>query len=579
MKKWIVAPAAPPEFNAQFPEIHPVARQLLWNRGIKSADEVKDFFDPSYEKHVHDPFLFREMETACERVWQAIDKGEKVVVHGDYDADGITGSVVLLTTFRAAAKRLGKDPDLFSSYIPHREKEGYGVRKDGVDVIAARGAGLMITVDCGIGCAEEIAYAKEKGIDTIVVDHHQIPEKIPQCIILHPLVEGETYPYKKLAAVGVAFKFACGFIKYAARLGSPYEAGYEKWLMDLVAIATVTDFMPLVGENRALEKFGLMVLNKNRRPGLKKILETAGAEIGKLDTQTVGFTIGPRLNAASRMDHADVALRTLMAETDEEAAPLAEELNRLNKERQKYTVEIVAASRSEVKGGSGKKIHLIKGEGWSAGIVGLVAGKIANETGVPTFVFGQEGERIVGSGRSIPEFNVVVAMERAKEHLARFGGHPQACGLTILGEENYAAFCKNIEAYAEEVLAKADLRPAVQVDAELSASQATWDLLEWLNKFEPHGEGNPSPKFLMSDLLVSSVDNLGKTGTHARVSVRGDLPRELKCIGFGFAETMKQFPPGSRIDAVVEVGINEWMGRKSIQVKLLDVRATEKVLA
>lgn len=569
--RWRVAPNTPEEMRQRFPEVHPIALRLLVNRGITTQEAMDEFLEPEYG-NLHDPFLFRDMERACERVWKAIEKGEKVVIHGDYDADGITGSTVLMTTFRDAAKRLGKDPDLFISYLPHREKDGYGVRPETVERLAKEGATLMITVDCGISCRSEIALAKEHGMDTIVVDHHQIPEKIPECIILHPLVEGETYPFKKLAAVGVSFKFACGFIAHSAKKGSPFKPGYEKWLMDLVSIATVTDVMPLIGENRTLEHFGLKVLNQTKRIGLRKLIEGAGLEFGGMDTVSVGFMIGPRINAASRMEHAELAFKCLMAETEEDAATYAERLNQANRDRQKYTEEIMAVAKREVAAQGEKKIHCIAGEGWSAGIVGLVAGRISNERGRPVFVFGKEGERMVGSGRSIPGFDVVKAMERAKGHLERFGGHPQACGLTIVGEDNYAAFCRLAEEYADEVLAGADLRPALDIDAELRMSQVTWDLVECLTKLEPFGEGNPRPRFLLADLLVSAVDVIGKNRNTVRISAAGDLPKERKFIGFNFVSKAEGIVPGMRVDAVVEIGINAWNGTKEIQLKLLDVR-------
>jgi single-stranded-DNA-specific exonuclease len=574
--RWRVAPELSDEVRQRFPEVHPVALRLLANRGISTQEEIDAFLEPDYED-LHDPFLFRQMEEACARVWAAIENGQKVVIHGDYDADGITGSAVLMTTFRAAAKRLGKDPGLFESYLPHREKDGYGVRPETIERLAKEGATLMITVDCGISCRPEIALAKEKGMDVIVVDHHQIPEKIPECVILHPLVEGETYPFKKLAAVGVAFKFACGFIAYAARRGSPFEPGYEKWLMDLVAIATVTDVMPLVGENRTLERYGLIVLNKTRRIGLRKLIESAGLEFGGMDTASVGFSIGPRINAASRMEHAELAFKCLMAESEEEASAYAERLNQANRDRQRYTEEIMEAARRDVAAQGDRKIHCVMGEGWSAGIVGLVAGRLVAERGRPVFVFGRDGERIVGSGRSIPGFDVVKVMERARDRLARFGGHPQACGLTVMGEENYAGFCREVEAYADEALAGADLRPVLEIDAELRMSQVTWELVDWMAKLEPFGEGNPRPRFLLRDLLVSSVDVIGKNRNTVRIAARGDLPKEAKLIGFNFVAKAEGVGPASRIDAVVELGVNAWNGRKEIQLKLVDVAQAGRV--
>ena len=573
--RWRIAPPAPEEMRRRFPDLHPVALQLLWHRGVREEEAVRRFLEPNYERDVHDPFLFRDMRRACARVWRALEIGQKIVIHGYYDADGVTGSVLLMDVFRKGAELMGADPGLLSHYTPHREKEGYGVRRETVEALAARGEQLMITVDCGIGCAAEIALAAEKGIDTIVVDHHQVPERIPECIIIHPWVEGETYPFKNLAAVGVAFKFACGFIRYAAERNVFYEPGYEKWLLDLVAIATVTDVVLLQGENRVLETFGLKVLNKTRRPGLKALLETAGLENGSIDTVSVGFAIGPRINAASRMEHASMAFDTLMAATPEEARVLAERLNETNRDRQRYAEKIMTEARCQVSDADGKKILVSAGEGWTAGIVGLVAGKFANELSMPVFVFGKDGDKFVGSGRSIPEFNVVAGMEHAKKFLAKFGGHPQACGLTIFGQENFDGFRRAIEAYAAEILSEVALEPALTVDAELKTSEITWDLVNTIAKFEPYGEGNPRPRFLLPDLELFTVALVGKTGGHVRLGVRGDLPKEIKLIAFNFAERAKAFAPLSRVDAVVEVGINVWNGRKDIQLKVVDMRQSE----
>jgi single-stranded-DNA-specific exonuclease len=541
---------------------------------VDTEEKIHDFFNPDYERSLNDPYLFLQMTEACERVWRAVDGGERVIVYGDYDADGVSGATVLVSTFRSVAEARGKDPELFQAYFPHREKEGYGVRAEAVRQFAERGFTLMVTVDCGIGNAEEVELAKSLGIDSIVVDHHQVPERVPDCITLHPLVEGETYPYKCLAAVGVAYKFAVGFVRYAEERDVELEPGFDKWLLDLVSIATVTDIMPLVGENRALEKYGLIVLNKTKRPGLKRLIEKAGLKFGELDTVSVGFYIGPRINAASRMDHAEVAFHCLMAGDERAADHYAEQLNKCNVDRQKYTEQIFTQARSEILSRSDdKKAICVAGEGWSAGVVGIVAGRLVSEFGVPAFVFGGEGGKYVGSGRSIPEFNVIDAMNQASEHLARFGGHPQACGLTIEGRENYEAFRSSLERYAEGRLQGMDLRPAIDVDVELPLREVTWDLINWLVKFEPHGEGNPKPKFLIRDLKVTAAHIIGKNKNTLRLGVRGDgVPREIKVIGFGMAKRAGEVSPGATVDLVVELGINEWNGRKEIQFRLIDAK-------
>lgn len=564
--------ASPPDqaMVKLFPEYPPVVVQLLWNRGIRTQEAADEFLMPDYGQDLHDPFLFTQMEVACRRVWSALERGEKTVVYSDYDADGVTGAVVLVTTLRSLAKRLGADPALITSYIPHREKEGYGLRDEAVAVLGRGGMKLLITVDCGIGSAKEIALAADLGADTIVVDHHQVPAEVPKAVILHPLSPGETYPFKYLAAVGVAFKFACGLIAFAARRGVSLEPGFDKWLLDLVAIATVTDFMPLVGENRTMERYGLVVLNKTRRPGLRQLAEVAGLRLGALDTHAIGYQIGPRINAASRMSHADLAFEALMSEDDGQAAELASRLNRFNGERQRLTDTITLAARGIIQEQAGRRIHILAGDGWPGGVVGLIAGKLAGETGVPVFVFGREGEKMTGSGRSIPGFDVMVGLDLAKAHLARYGGHAQACGLTIVGEENFQGFCRIMEDYAGSSLAGRDLRPVLDIDAVLRMDQIDWELLDWIQRFEPFGEGNHRPRFVLRDLQVTAVESVGKEGKHLRLGVRGERPKEWKLIGFNQAAAAAELRYGRRIDAVVEIGVNEWNGSRSIQLKMID---------
>lgn len=570
--RWRLADAPDSEMKERFSEMPDLVVSLLWNRGLRTRQEVDDFLSPDYVRHLHDPFLFKDMAAACELIWQTLKQGQPIVVYSDYDADGVTSAVVVISVLREAAAKLGQDPALVRSYIPHREKEGYGLRSETVQQLADQGMKLLISVDCGIGSAAEIAVAQAAGCRAIVVDHHQVPETVPDCLLLHPSAPGEDYPFKHLAAVGVSFKLASAFLSHCRDQGLDFIEGHEKWLLDLVAIATVTDVVPLLGENRVLERYGLFVLNRTRRLGLRQLIETAGLTPGRIDTSAIGFGIGPRINAASRLDHASLAFDCLMADSDSEGRRLAERLNQVNQERQRLTEQLTAAAKAEVRAHPERRIHVLAGDDWPAGVVGIIAGRLANQTGRPSFVFGKEGDRFVGSGRSVPEFDVMAALEQTKHCLARYGGHPQACGLTIEGESNYRQFVAEISEFADKVLAESDLRPAIDLEAEISTEQVTWSAIEWLDKFEPFGEANRLPRFLLSDLEVVSLACIGKDNRHARLMVRGSDQRTLKTIGFGLAETAVAFPPGSRIDAAVELGVNEWNGNREIQIKLIDIR-------
>jgi single-stranded-DNA-specific exonuclease len=571
--RWRLHSSAPDDYRALFPELNPLIVQILWNRGLKTQGEVDEFLLPDYGQDLHDPFLFRDMEKSCRAVFACLERGEGIAVYGDYDADGVCSSAIMITALKSIAAAIGSASRI-DCRIPHREKEGYGVRPEGVREIARGGSRLMITVDCGIGSADEVDLAKSLGMGCVVVDHHDVPTRVPDCPTLHPFTPGETYPFKHLAAAGVAFKFACGLVKYAEGRGIRLAPGFDKWLLDLVAIATVTDCMPLIGENRTLEKYGLIVLNKTRRPGLRRLVERAGLQFGKIDTYSIGFVIGPRINAASRMDHAKLALDTVMSD-EEHADEAAARLDGLNSDRQKLTEDIYALALQSVSAAGAAKALVVAGDGWPAGIVGLIAGKLVSDLGTPAFVFGREGARYVGSGRSIPGFNLMEALETAKPHLARCGGHPQACGLTVDGEGNFLAFTRAVQSHAESVLGGAELKPTLFLDAEMRPTQADWDLVENVGRLEPFGEGNRKPRFLMRDLEVTGIGRVGRDGRHLRLSIHGDSPREQRLIGFGLADETKWLGIGTWIDAAVEVGINEWNGSREIQLKMIDIRPSE----
>lgn len=561
-----------PEHLALFKDYPLALASIFYNRNIKTKEEAEVYLKPDFARDTHDPFLFKNMNVAVDRIFKALKNSENIVIYGDYDADGVTGSAVILSTLKHLVQAGGYEEHL-SYYIPHRENEGYGLRVEAVEQLARDGANLIITVDCGIGCAVEIARAKELGIDAIVVDHHEIPANIPEAIILHPRVEGETYPFKYLAAVGVSFKLACGLYARAREMGLAIDVGAEKWLLDLVSIATVTDVVPLVGENRTLEKWGLVVLKKSRRHGLKMILEQAGVKTERIDTTTIGFVIGPRLNAASRMEHGKLALEALLTENVESAMAAVAKLNELNQARQKVTETIYRQAKIMLEEKwSISPVHIVAGADWSAGIVGLIAGKLMNESGRPTFVFGRIGDRYVGSGRSIPGCNVVTGMELARAHLFRFGGHAQACGLTIDGEENFLAFAKIMEDYVATTLASSDLGPTLDITAKLRPVDLNWNLVNLVESCAPFGEGNPKPYFVLACVELRQKNLVGKTGDHVRAYL-GDGALSHWCIGFGMKDEFEKFAIGAKLDVVVELGSDLWNGERKISIKMVDLRA------
>lgn len=582
-KRWIVRDQCPPDFAVTMPSAHPASPQLLWNRGIRTPDEAASFFASSFEEGIHDPFTFRQMRVAVERLLTAVSNGEKIVVFGDYDADGITGSAVVITTLREIERLIERErpssvegrASSVTSYIPHRDKEGYGLQMGSVAQLADEGAQLIVTVDCGIACVNEIAEARKRGVDVIVVDHHQFGETLPDAVLIHPGIPGETYPFKSLAAVGVAWKLASALLVEARSRGLAIPEAFEKWLLDLVSIATITDIVPLTGENRVLERYGLRVLNKSRRPGLLSLFERAGLTRGEIKERDVGFAIGPRLNAAGRMEHASIALRLLLAETEEEALDLSHRLETLNRMRQAATEEMMKqAERMLVEAAENVRLHVLWHETWSPALVGLVAGKIADRYGLPAVAIGKHGAQWIGSGRSYPAYDITAAVRRVGDGLlTRSGGHVQACGFSLALDENVPVFADRLRQDAGERLTEGALGPTLDVDAELPLEDVSWPLVETISTFAPFGCGNPEPAFVSRALVVAASSAVGQDGRHLRFVAKSPSGTVQKFIAFNQGKRIADASVGSSIDVVYHVGANEWNGRKEIQCKVVDFKA------
>lgn len=556
-----------------------VLRQILVNRNIPE-DTFESFLAPDWERDTLSPNQFGNMSKAVERVFQALTAGDEIVIHGDYDADGVCGSTVLFTTLRDIAERL-KLPFNVDVFLPDREKDGYGVAMHTIERLGTEGVKLLITVDCGIANGLELARAHELGIDVVICDHHQLGEHYPdKAIVLHPLAPGEAYANKTLCGTGVAFKLASGLLEEARQRQADFPVGYEKWLLDLVAIATVTDVMPLLGENRALETYGLKVLQRSRRPGLKAILNSAGSELANADTQTIGFRIGPRLNAAGRLASAKLAFDTLAAKTDDEARLAALELERLNKERQ----QVFAAAYEEAKLMADDlkdeaTVLVVAGDTWLPGIVGLIAGRLVSEYGLPAFAFAKVGEHYVGSGRSLGGLHLVKAMESCGDMFVKRGGHPQACGLTVASLERVSEFREKVNSFARGHFGDAGVHDTLTIDAELPVSDITWDLYTDFQKCAPFGEGNRPPVFAAKDVRVIGANTMGSTGAHLRLTVVPPEGGMHKFVGFGFGHLATKMKLGSPIDIAYEVEVNEWNGKKDLQMRIVDIRLDSNVIA
>ncbi|MBP9827774.1 single-stranded-DNA-specific exonuclease RecJ [Patescibacteria group bacterium] len=564
-KVWSIAPRVSQDIVAH----------LLQSRGVQ---ETEVFLHPDWERDTHAPAVFTAMEQAVERVLFALKNGEAIVIHGDYDADGVSGSTLLYTALRDIAERL-KYPFAVNVFLPDREQDGYGVAIHTVDRLGAEGVKVLITVDCGIANGLELARAKELGMDTVVCDHHQMGEHYPSdAIVLHPLAPGESYPNKVLCGTGVAFKFASALFMKARTLGANFPEGVEKWSLDLVAVATVTDVMPLLGENRALEYFGLKVLAKTRRPGLRAIMDISGTDPATVDTQGIGFRIGPRLNAAGRLASATLAFNVLAATDDTSARLAALKLEKLNRERQAvFQTSYALAKIQAAELAKTSQVLVVYDKDWLPGIVGLIAGRLVNDFSLPAFAFTSVGDHVVGSGRSVGGLHLVQAMDACDHNLyVKRGGHPQACGLTLKGEEEVGKFRHEINAYAAHFFGAAGVVDKLNIDGELALAEATLGLAKEVQACAPFGEGNRQPVFATLSAKVIDAVPMGASGSHLRLQVRDKSGSQAKLIGFGFGDLGSSLKIGEELDVAYELGENIWNGRTEVQLRLVDVRRGEK---
>jgi single-stranded-DNA-specific exonuclease len=492
--------------------------QLLFNRGLTDKEQIDDFLEPKYE-NLHSPFLFKDMEKAVERIWRAIDQKEKICVYGDYDADAITANAVLAQTF----KYLGVE---VASYIPDRFTEGYGVNLDALSKIINDKSTLIITVDCGTNSVDAAEFCAKNNVDLIITDHHEIIGEPPKAYaLINPKNPDDNYPYHEITGVGVAFKLACAILKSGQWTVDSGQSknGWEKWLLDLVAIGTVADCHSLLGENRILVKYGLKVLAKTKWIGLRALMESAGliegSSIKPLDTYTLGFIIAPRLNAAGRLEHAGIALDLLMETDPNLAREKAQNLEAINARRQGMTASVLSEAREKVLLLKERKVLALVGEGWPKGIMGLVAGKLAEEFNKPAIVLERTDELCTGSARTAGGFNILEALKFSSEHLSKFGGHKQAAGLSLRADQ-FEGFYQKLLAYAEQNISGEKSEKVLELEAELSSGQCSVGSAQLVKKLEPFGVDNVAPKFLISDLVISSTRLVGKQSQHLQLQFK-----------------------------------------------------------
>lgn len=561
----------------------PLLRQILTNRGVVDDDEVLAFINPSYENTDYDPLQLPDMDKAVDRLLLAAKNSEQVTIYCDYDVDGTAGATVLLDA-------LPKFNIKVNYYVPDRFKEGYGLNVTAIDYLKQNGTDVILTVDNGIVSFDEVDYANKYGIDVIVTDHHTPREKLPNAIaVVNPKIlardhpgeydsvfkiknkdkADQLYPFLDICGCGVAFKLVRAL---QSRRPDALPAGQEKWLLDLVALATVSDIVSLVDENRALVYWGLEVIKKTRRLGLKALMAVAGIEQSAVDSRAIGFVLGPRINAAGRLAHASLAIELLSATNSDRALELATQLNDLNNQRKQLQVDIYDQAIKQID--YKEPVAVVAGENWHEGVIGIVASKIQETIEKPTFVFSLTSDEAKASGRSFGDFSVAAAINATSTLLIRGGGHAAAGGVTVARAE-LSNWTKAVNDYYRSLKLTDQVeylypRPELEVS---DLDELTIDLVKSFELLEPFGAANPVPAIKLCDVIVFNRRLMGSELNHVRYTFVDDEDNRLQAVAFGAADRYTlapgEFGEVVRANVLVELSLNDWNGEVSVQGKLL----------
>ncbi|MFE4238761.1 single-stranded-DNA-specific exonuclease RecJ [Peribacillus butanolivorans] len=540
-------------------ELHitPLVAALLVNRGLDTIESARSFLFVKNQTF-HDPFLLKDMDKAVYRIKEAIQNGEKIRVFGDYDADGVTSTTVMMTTLT----RLGADVDF---YIPNRFTEGYGPNPMAFRLAAEQGVKVLITVDTGISAVDEAKLASELGMDYILTDHHEPGPELPEALaIIHPKLADSSYPFEDLAGVGVAFKLA------HALLGELPED-----LLEIAAIGTIADLVPLKGENRLIAAKGIEQLRLTRRPGLVALMKVANIQQEALNEESIGFAMAPRINAVGRLGDADPAVDLLMSENLAEATELANEIDDINKERQAMVAAMAEEAIQEVEENfppESNGVLIIGREGWNAGVVGIVASKLVERFYRPTIVLSYDREKghAKGSARSIAGFDLFESLSTCRELLPHFGGHPMAAGMT-LKIEDVQELRDRMNMIAKEQLSEEDFTPITNLDGATTLAEVSIQTIQEMSLLAPFGVTNPKPKILIDSVQLSSVRKIGANQNHLKVQLEDSENHKLDGVGFGLGHYVDEIAPHAEVSVIGELSINEWNNIKKPQIFVQDV--------
>ena len=552
--------------------VDPVLAELLVQRGVHTFEQARSFFRPNLD-NLHDPFLMTDMDKAVERVHQAVSAGEKILVYGDYDVDGTTAVSLVYSFLRRLTRQL-------AFYIPERYDEGYGVSYKGIDWAAENGFSLIITLDCGIKANEKVEYARERGIDMIICDHHLPENELPKAVaVLDPKREDCNYPFDDLSGCGVGFKLVQA---YSQRYGIPFESLIP--LLDLLVVSIASDLVSVTDENRILAHFGLKQLNSNPREGLLAMIQLSGLEPMHLTIDDIVFKIGPRINAAGRMESGRIAVELLTASNVDEAIRIGSEINEHNNERKNIDRRITQEALEMVESGnclSCANATIVYNPEWHKGVVGIVASRLVEAFYRPTIVFTKsQGGLVTGSARSVHGFDLYDAIESCADLLENFGGHLYAAGLT-LKEENIPAFCERIEKFVSGKIIPEMKTPVVDIDAMLNFSQITPKFLRILKQFQPFGPGNHAPVFRTDNVYDNGMGRkVGAEGGHLKLElIQESHPyHHISAIAFNMADFFDHIKAGNPVDVCYSIVENYYRGTANTQLRIRDLHEREELV-
>jgi single-stranded-DNA-specific exonuclease len=554
--------SGPEAFVRQAAHLHPLLAKVLFARHHDTIETAQAFLDG--HGPVGDPFDLADMPAAVERVLRAVSQREPIVVYGDYDADGVTSTTLLVQALRA----IGGDA---SAYIPDRFGEAYGLNRPALALLRGAGCGLVITVDCGIRSPAEVEYASGMGLDVIVTDHHTVPDALPPAVaVLNPKRVDSVYAFRDLAGVGVAYRLVQALSQISGGAASACRLDPESYL-DLVALGTVADIVPLVGENRALVRDGLGLLRLGARPGTRALADAAGIRMDGIESRDIAFRLGPRLNGAGRLEHADLAYRLLMCESLETAAELAAHIDGINTARQTLLENQVAMARASL--ALDRSVLLVGDPEFHEGVVGLVASRLVESHYRPALVMCIGPDVTRGSARSVPGFHITRALEASADLLSQFGGHEQAAGFT-LPTAHLDAFRERMLAYADAHLEAGMLERRRSVDAIVRLDEIDESGTAALAALGPFGEGNPEPAFASVGVEITGLRRMGRDGSHLRMSLRQGA-RHAEAVCFRQGAWAEEYAAGESVDLIYQPTIHEWQGQRALQLVTTAMRRHE----